>query len=239
MIYSTMLAETPRYELVSLSLPRSRGLEYNNLTVSGFDLPYQVYGELSIAFRDIRYLTFAVTAQGQSYTAMDLMTFNGIRTAVEYHLLSLKQQTHGTETTELGCQLEICRLAALIYVQLALHLFLPAYAVMRSLKRQIISSLKEREKYSINERKASRPSLLLWALFMGGILSLDEREEKWFAQRIAQHIRTTDIKTWAQMQRWLREVCWLDRLYTSTCKSLWQRVEGAIAERRPSEDHSY
>ena len=234
-----MLAEKPRYEVASFSLPRSGALEYNNLIFSGFDLPYQVYGGLSIAFRDIRYLTFAVTAQGQSYTAMDLTTFNRIRTAVEYHLLSLKQQTRGTETTELDCQLEICRLAALIYVQLALHLFLPAYAVMRSLKRQIISSLKEKEKHRIGEGMASRPSLLLWALFMGGILSLDEREEKWFAQRITQQIRTTGITTWAQMQSWLREVCWLDRLHTSTCKSLWQRVEDAIAERQRTEACSY
>lgn len=116
-----MLAEAPRYELTSLSLPCSGALGYNNLIVPGFDLPFQLDGGLSIAFRDIRYLTFALTVQGQSYTAMDHMTFYGIRTVVEYQLLSLKQQKQGLETTDLDCHLEIYCLAALIYVQLALH----------------------------------------------------------------------------------------------------------------------
>ena len=230
-----MMAEAPHYELISFSLSHSGALGYKNLTIPGFDLPYQLYGELSIAFRDLRYLAFAVSFQGRSSTAMDFQTFSGIRAAVEYRLLSLKQQKQGPKTTDMDCHLEICRLAALICVNLALHAFLPANALMRSLKRHMVSSFEEKEEENAHPAEVSRPSLLLWALFMGGILSLDEREENWFAQRITQHIRATSITTWAQMENWLQEVCWLDRLYTPTCRSLWQKVEDAVAEHRSAD----
>ena len=233
-----MAAEAPHYELTSLSPSCSGSLGYNNFMVPGFHLPFQLYGGLSIAFRNLQYLTFALTVQGQSYTAMDLITFNEFRTAVEYHLLSLKQKKQGLETTNLDYHLEVYRLAALIYSQYVLHGLLPTCALLRSLKRQIISSLKEKDEKGVHEVEASRPRVLLWALFMGGILSLDEGEEDWFAQRITQHIRGTGITTWAQMLGWLREVCWSDRLYTSTCRSLWQRVEDAIAERQPAQAYS-
>ena len=234
-----MAAEAPHYALTSFSLPGSSTLGYNSF-IPGFDLPYELYGGLSTIFRDIRQLTFAVNTQRQFSTAKDLMKLCGIRTAIEYQLLSLKHQRLGLETTDLDHHLEICRLAALAYVQRALHVFLPAYAVIRSLKLQLISSFEEKERKRVNMVETSGPSILLWALFMGGILlSLDEEDEHWFAQRIAQHVRAAGITTWAQMESWLRKVCWLDNLYTPTCKSLWQRVEDAVAECRHAEAYLY
>ena len=236
LFYSAMVAEAPHYELTSFSLPCNGALGNESFNVPGLDLPYQLYGDLSTIFRGIRYLTFALfTAKGQSHTAMDLLTCSKVRTAVEYHLLSFKQHKEGPETTDLDCHVEIYRLAALIYVQRGLHVFLPAYGIMRSLKVQIMHSFEETERNSGNVVETPRPSLLLWALFMGGILSLDEEDEKWFAHRIARHVRAAGIRHWAQMEGWLREVCWLDKLYTPTCRSLWQRVEDAVAENRPAE----
>ena len=106
---------------------------------------------------------------------------------------------------------------------------------MRSLKRQIVCGFEEKEGKCVNVVETSRPSLLLWALFIGGILSLDEEDENWFAQRIARHVSAAGITNWAQMQGWLHEICWLDRLYTPTCRSLWKRVEDAVAEHWPAE----
>ena len=38
------------------------------------------------------------------------------------------------------------------------------------------------------------------------------------------------LVTWTEMEERLGQICWLDKLNTPTCRSLWRKVEGILAE---------
>ena len=77
------------------------------------------------------------------------------------------------------------------------------------------------------------PVSISWALFVVGSLSRDQKEQEWFAQRLAKGIRASSVETWSEMEGHLRQICWLDKLNSSTCRDLWGRIMAINAELRP------
>lgn len=229
-LYAAMMAEPPHYKLPLDFLQCGSTQGYHTSIAPNFDIPHQLYGQLAAVFHDIRYLTFVYTCPSESYTKVDFLLFSKLRAATENRLLCLKSQKRASEMTNLDHHLEICRLAALIYIQRALLGFLPPYAVTCSMKLQLMRAFTAKEEKPVLEEESLQPNILIWALFMGGILSTNQEEEYWFAQRIAQGMRATCIPTWAHMVGRLEQVCWMDRLYTPVCKKLWTRIGNIMEE---------
>ena len=65
----------------------------------------------------------------------------------------------------------------------------------------------------------------MWALFGTGLLTVEDEEEEWFAERITSRVRATGIVSWKDMGRALRRICWMTELETEKCRGLWRRVE--------------
>ena len=108
---------------------------------------------------------------------------------------------------------------------------MPHVIVLQSLKLQLKKVPREKEENQIADTEGRQPGKLVWALFMGGILPLEEGEEEWFAQRIGQRIQNTGIGNWAQMENYFKKVYWTDWWHTPSCKKLWSRIEGINRER--------
>ena len=149
---------------------------------------------------------------------------------MEYKLLCLKLDVLAVEWTHIDYYFDICRLAALTFTQRVLHMFLPSLSNMRSLKEQIINRFTEMEKEYGIERRGIKLRILRWALFIAGVLSLNDAEEDWCAQRIARCVRATGISNWEEMEQELAQICWHETLCTPTCESLWRKVQKLIID---------
>ena len=226
------MVELPHYDVGSCCLP-SYGPDAS--VVPEFDLPHQLYRKLAAIFRDMQYATKLNTVPPRTFTEMDYIRSSKMRAHLQHRLLSLKLDKAASEMNDLDFHLDICRIAALIYIPRALHGFMPPVTVLQSLKLQLMTAFREKEENRIADTEGRQPGMLVWALFMGGILPLEEGEEEWFAQRIAQRIQNTGIRNWAQMENYLKKVCWTDWLHTSSCKKVWSRIEGINRERGLSE----
>lgn len=217
-----MMVESPHYDVDSSSFSSCGP---NASVVPEFDLPHQLYRKLAAIFRDMQYVTKVSTVPCRTFTEMDYMRFCKMRAQLQHRLLYLRLDKAASEMNDLDFHLDICRIAALIYIPRALGGFMPPVTVLQSLKLQLMTAFKEKEKNQIGDTEGRQPGMLVWALFMGGILLLDQGEEEWFAQRIAQRIQNTGIASWAQMESYLKKVCWRDWLHTPSCKKLWSRIE--------------
>ena len=226
-----MMASAPRYEPTPCCLLIQGSLPSSNPVFSDLGLSTQVCDEIATSFRDMRYLTDATLTWEKYQTTLEIMSYSKMRTAVVHRLLSITNQKPVSEMTNLDYHVETCRLAALIYIKLALHMYFPICAIMQSLKAQLMNLIKQGEaNCTIGVGARPQPGSITWALFMGGIISLDKDEEEWFAQRLAKGIRASGVESWTEMEERLRQICWLDKLNTPTCRSLWSRVEAIHAE---------
>ena len=127
--------------------------------------------------------------------------------------------------TDLGYLFEICRLAALIYVPCVLYLWVPAPSMMSKLKMDMLAAFRAKQKICNDKITNSQSVILMWALFIGGLVSENVDEDHWFAQRIARFARDTGIVTWAQMEDRLLDIGWIKSLQTPTSKKLWMTIE--------------
>ena len=161
---------------------------------------------------------------------MDMLAFSKARSLVERALsVSSAQIRAGDWVTKItrtfsgmNSAFEIQRISALIYVNLVLR--------NGSLKEGLLSSLKLQLVKVFETAEANDPNLQyrrkfsLWCFVMGGIVSVSEAEEHWFAERIVQTMRNMGISDWSEVEEALIELVWVDTLRTSAWK-LWQRVQ--------------
>ena len=226
-----MMASTPHFEPTPCCLLLRGSLPSNSPSFPDCGLSTDIWDGIAASFENIRYLSQMGTNYSLPQTTLDIMCFSKMRTEVVLRLLSLANQTPALEMTILNYNVEICRLAALLYVMIAIHMYLPLCATVRSLKTQLMNLVEQGEANgTIAIGGRPQPESVTWALFVGGIVSLSQEEEEWFAQRLARGIRASGVETWADMEERLRQTCWLDKLNTSTCQSLWSRVERIHAE---------
>lgn len=174
----------------------------------------------------MRQLTSAVSNKDE----IDFEAITGLQTTIESRLRSLEVLRRPSGLTSLDYLLEICRLAAVIYTKQALKTDYHSRYHTQGLKARIVTLVNEmeRRKRSVKTDKpkpepGSRE--LIWALFRTGLLTVEDEEEKWFAERIASRVRAAGMVTWKDMEGGLRRICWMTELETEKCRSLWRRVE--------------
>ena len=128
------------------------------------------------------------------------------------------------------CQLEAVRLAALIYLKCVAYGFPPHCAVVQASKTQLVELIRGAEARACAD---FGDPIMLWALFIGGISSLDLEEERWFALRSSKSMRDGGWEwkhggrvNWKDMETHLRRISWAECLRTPNCMQLWGKVQG-------------
>ena len=196
---------------------------------------HELRRDLSAVFHDMRHLTLAIESdslqhskKSVSYPRADLLDYNTMRNALEYRLLTLKYDDVATDMKLADYSLEISRLAALIYLQYTVPKKTPDRQRVQSLRRQVLEHLRGMEETYTVKAEDFQPGVLLWAQFITTKIPWDDgeaAEEIRMTQRIARTVRAAGIASWAEMERRLRCVCWMELLHTPDCKRLWSSVE--------------
>lgn len=166
-------------------------------------------------------------------TASQIMAFSQKRSSIAHRLASLpyKDADKMKVTDYLH---DVCRLAALIYVNCMLHASNTITAILKTLKTQLVGLIQEaEEKFAPVSNAYTPPPESVWILFVGGILSLNEEEEVWFATRIVFAMRGLGLEDWEDVEEVLLKIAWADELRTPACLSLWRRMK----EIRSSRSH--
>ena len=194
-------------------------------------------GQMTRIHRDMRYLTDALKAWGPSISTNDLMSFSKMRSTLEHRLLTLKIHKTKDQMQPLDYLFEACRLAALIYLKCILHNFKPVCAILRNLKVQLMNIIMEGEEtlqgeLSLATELQLQRGALTWVLSIGGILSLNAEEEMWFAKRLVNSTKASDLRSWTDVEGCLKQISWVDSLRSPECISVWRRVE-EMQDRRP------
>ena len=207
LLFSAILAQPPSYKPVACC---NKLRENMPLRPQPPDPP--VYPELASdplileqlqsLLADLRFLTDTINKHdygGNQYSSklstLDLMTFSKNRTAVEHRILNMARsastQKPRSMMTRDDYTLELCRLAALIYLKCGLHMFLPMCSILDSLKEQIMQLTLDGERYcAIGISGKVQPGCATWGLFMASLLSSTPQEEEFFASRIAKGTRS-------------------------------------------------
>ena len=196
-----------------------------SLTSPEVDSPHQILGGLSYGAYEMRALTSAVSSND---SLIDFEAITRLQATIESRLRSLETQRRPSGLTSLDYLLEICRLAAVIYTKQALKTDYQSRYDTQGLKARVVTLVSEleRRKCSVKPDKPDVGSKeLIWALFRTGLLTVEDEEEEWFAERIASRVRAAGIVTWKDMEGDLRKICWMTELKTNKCRSLWRRVE--------------
>ena len=206
-------------------------MPYDDPIFSGLGFSTDFCREVATSFQSMRYLTEILNNGTDIQTTSEITPFSETRIDTVYRLLSVANTKPPLEMSNLDYQIEICRLAALTYIKAALHPSIPLCATICNLRSQLIKLIKQGERNGTVGVGARRsPISISWALFVVGSLTFDRGEKEWFAQRLAKGIRASSVETWSEMERHLRQICWLDKLNTSTCRDLWSRVMVINAE---------
>ncbi|KAG6988597.1 hypothetical protein G7Y79_00070g096960 [Physcia stellaris] len=143
MLYCCVMVESPHGDVDSSSFSSCGP---NASVVPEFDLPHQLYRRLAAIFRDMQYVTKLSTVPSGTFSEMDYMRSCKIRAQLQHRLLSLRLDKAASEMNDLDFHLDICRIAALIYIPRALGAFMPPITVLQSLKLQLMTAFKEKEK---------------------------------------------------------------------------------------------
>lgn len=231
LLASALMDSAPRYKQTPCCLLTRDSSPCSDLIFPEPGYSTELCGEITASFQSMRDLTQKSNSGDQFKSILDRISFTKMRTDIVHHLLSIANQKPALEMTNLDYHVETCRLAALIYIKLALHMYAPLCAITRGLKAQLMNLIEQGEaNCTIGLGARQQPASIRWALFIGGILSLNKEEEEWFAVRLAKGIRVSGLKTWAEMEKHLGQICWRDELNTPICRSVWRRVERIHAE---------
>ena len=188
----------------------------------------EVYQEMANILDNLRYISNCLNNWGSAKTMEDMMKFGRMRSTLEHRLLTLKVRKHPSEMMAIDYQIEVCRLAAITYIQIVFHNFHPFCSIMRNSKELLMEVIREGEDKGFKHIDLQlRRGFLTWGLFIGGFLALDMEETTWFAVRIATTINALHgphPKSWMDMENFLKEVSWTDRLKPEGL-SLWSQVQ--------------
>ena len=203
LLFSAVLAQPPIYTMVPccVELPDNLALESQDSPVFPvLGVEPVVSKQFVSLFADLRNLTDTVNQQNTwnghaNLTTAELMTFSKSRTALEHRIVnmarSLTEKPRAVMTQD-DYTLELCRLAALVYIKVGLHMFLPFCSILRTLKGQVMQLIRDGEKYCfIGITSSTAPECMTWALLMCSLLAMTSEEEDFFAKRIAKGTRGT------------------------------------------------
>ena len=220
-----MMAPASGHERIPYRHPIQSDLAFSDPIFSGMELSSGFCGDIAACFHNLRHLNDIINGWDETQPMVELVSFSEIRADTVHRLQSVANTKPASDMTNLDYQVEICRLAALIYIRVVFQLDSPLCSRTRILKDQAIRLIKQGEADGrIDAGARQQPTSVTWALFLCGVVCLNSEEQECFAQVLGKGIRSSGIETWLEMEHCLREICWLGKLQTSRCWSLWSRM---------------
>lgn len=66
--------------------------------------------------------------------------------------------------------------------------------------------------------------LVLWFLFVGGVVDLGDVNKGWFKVRISKVAEELRLREWVQVKAVLRKFSWVEELHDRPCLALWNET---------------
>lgn len=241
---STMTASKPRFarfECRALPLPPSSVCGLAGASPSGdrsgSERATTFRQEMPAVFGALRRITSALDRSkvSQPASAIAVFAFNKVRSTVEHQLLSLPaspQEALAPPTPHDAHVDEAARVASLIYINYVLRDINISIALLRVLKRKLMDECEQHGASAAEVTDEAALRLLLWSVCMGALLAADEREDDWFAERVARAMMRTGLGSWAEVEACLRRFLWVKKMSDSLRGGFWLKVEEQLERLR-------
>lgn len=169
-------------------------------------------------------------------TDSEIIAFSAARNKLEYNLFAIPTPENHVFATDPDQYIyEVVRIAAIMYINYNLHEYDGVYRVSMRLNRKLRDVISAGEPSFEKTGAPNREIIMLWVLFMGGLISVNAPEKLWFARRIARLIERLELKSWNEVEECLMRALWIRRMNDSACEALWM----AVMEYLPSDDHRH
>jgi hypothetical protein len=223
-------------------LPESQDLESAQIfsiptatfSVPSLDICHGSQDSLPKILFEIRHLTLVVESfrRTRGATSSEMLAFSRARSKLEYNLLSMPTPQREVLIASPEQYLyEVVRITAIIYINYVLHEFDPAFGVLTKLKNKLKMVIAAGE-LGCGDMRPSTDVVMLWVLFMGGMLAVDMTERMWFARRVAIFTRRLKIERWEGAEEYLMRALWIRRMKDVAGEALWLAVLDVMAEER-------
>jgi hypothetical protein len=155
----------------------------------------------------------------------DMQNITGLRNAVQHRLLSLPFWIDLQQSERVLCSepsYECCRITARVYAS-AVTFPLPTDTGWQ--KTAIAALQKVVQIWVATQRKNDVDCLLIWMLFVGGMVAGSSRNSVDFEILLAQALREAKIETWDAAEAVLRRFLWTDAACRTGGLELWESVK--------------
>ena len=182
---------------------------------------------------NLRYLAALKTTldNNQTATLTKVQNFDAQRHALEEQILTLRQTFRAMPSLGFTDQfLDICCIAASIYMSVCFRNFDHEYSALCALKHDIIAAIENVEVLygelkAIPDSETPYAEILLWAFFVGGSLALEPSETTWFASRVVEVLPWTPVANWLEAEACFQRMLWVDKMLNPACAALWAEVQ--------------
>lgn len=189
------------------------------------------YSAIPSIMYSIRHFTLIVESFRRTRGATDaeMLDFSCARNNLEYSLLAIPTpdiECFAIDSDQFIC--EVVRIVAIMYMNYVLLEFDPIFQVLQKLKRKLIAVIGAGEKGLDENATQNIDVIMLWALFMGGLVSLNADERTWFGSRIAILVEKLGLQTWDAIEHYLMKALWIRRMNNKACWDLWTTVLSSL-----------
>jgi hypothetical protein len=128
---------------------------------------------------------------------------------------------------------DMCRLAGLIYSDMVLFSLPPTTGVRPRLAAELRAAMDQFEKFEagrlVNDYYGNAVGdhnlLVMWALILGGLASLNTSEKPYFVQKLREYVeRVPYVSEWRAFSELMGTYLWWDYLFEEPASGLWMEV---------------
>ncbi len=200
----------------------------------------ELCAEMINNFNHMRHLTDLQTNFNHSITFTEQISLDNAIFSLEHRLSSLRIRKPSGKMHNLDYVLEACRIAALVFLHGTFHGRTLRCPIIRQLRYRLKELLLEKESQVIEEiHPKTQRGYYTWALYMGGINSLEDEDSQFFAERIATSTRVWQVEGfggWPEILSRIKRVGWTNALQSPECERFGKRVERFIGSGDYSQD---
>jgi nuclear transport factor 2 (NTF2) superfamily protein len=155
----------------------------------------------------------------------DMQSITGLRNAVQHRLLSLPFWVDLQQSERVLCSessYDCCRITARVYAS-AVTFPLPTNTGWQ--KTAIVALQRAVQIWIATQWENDVDYLLIWMLFVGGMVAVSSRYSLDFRILLAQALRKANIKTWDAAEAVLRRFLWTDAACETGGLEVWESVQ--------------
>jgi hypothetical protein len=190
----------------------------------GFQNILQIFTfELNLVqiFHDVQHLTELFIKRSATHVFTDRRELDHLAQSLRHRLLSYPS-ARITTTPEDNIR-ESLRLGTLICIKI----ILPGYPSRDRVYQTLVQKLKlciESINLSGFASNGIVGELVLWLLFVGGIVDLGDAHMAWFMLRISKVAEAMQVREWSEVKAILRKFSFVEELHGRPCLALWNRI---------------